>query len=105
MAALLIGLVYMGRHQAVGQAGQGKLACGATAPFSQVCLGKPVNNPDPAVAKCLTKIPAGRGGESEFKVSKGSCREVLDSLQRAFLDPALLDPPGTVYRRLIRVAC
>lgn len=31
MAVVLIGPVHMGRHQVVGPAGQGKLACGATA--------------------------------------------------------------------------
>lgn len=31
MAVVLIGPVHMGRHQVVGPAGQGELACGATA--------------------------------------------------------------------------
>lgn len=75
------------------------------APFSQVCLGKTVNNSGPAAAKWVTKRTAGRGGESDLRVRKSSCREVPGNLQREFPDSAELDPPGTVYSRLIRVAC
>lgn len=94
-----------------GRAGQASLKHHRSPPdvllalFSKVCLGKPVNNPGPAAAKWVTKRPAGRGGESELRVTKGSCGEVPGILQREFPDSAQLNPPGTVYSRLIRVAC
>lgn len=61
-----------------------------------------MNNPEPAAAKWVTKRPAGRGGESEFRVP---VERDLAIFIREFPDSAQLDPPGTVYNRLIRVAC